>query len=60
MSKYFSEADIDGIISKLDLEEKVQLLSGAGRFALNGNERLGVPVIHVRAIQLVETTILIC
>ena len=48
MSNYFSEADIDDIVSKLDLEEKVQLLSGAGRFAFHGNKRLGVPVIHVR------------
>ncbi|KAF2012731.1 glycoside hydrolase family 3 protein [Aaosphaeria arxii CBS 175.79] len=42
----FSNAGIEDIISKLDLDEKVELLTGAGRCALQGNERLGIPVIH--------------
>lgn len=43
----FSKADIDDILSKLDFDEKIELLTGAGRCALPGNERLGVPVAHV-------------
>ncbi|KAF2649961.1 glycoside hydrolase family 3 protein [Lophiostoma macrostomum CBS 122681] len=39
----FSQADIDAIILKLDLTEKIDLLTGAGRCALNGNERVGIP-----------------
>ncbi|KAF1949811.1 glycoside hydrolase [Byssothecium circinans] len=42
----FSQVDIDATISKLDLTEKIDLLTGAGRCALNGNERVGIPVAH--------------
>ncbi|PVH72059.1 glycoside hydrolase family 3 protein [Cadophora sp. DSE1049] len=38
--------DVEDIISKLSLEEKVTLLSGAGRCAFAGVERLNIPKIN--------------
>lgn len=38
---------VEDVISKLDFLEKVELLTGAGRCAVKGLERLGIPVIHV-------------
>lgn len=40
--------DVEDVLSKLTLEEKVALLSGAGRCAFASIERLNVPKINVR------------
>ncbi|KAK2685865.1 hypothetical protein QWA68_015088 [Fusarium oxysporum] len=42
----FSNDEIEKIISQLDLTEKITLLTGRGRCALNGIKRLDIPVIH--------------
>lgn len=39
--------DVEDVITRLTLEEKVTLLSGAGRCALASVERLNVPKINV-------------
>ncbi len=39
--------NIDELLSKLTLEEKVRLLAGKSSWCLNGVERLGIPEINV-------------
>jgi hypothetical protein len=41
-------SQIEKLISKLSLDNKVSLLSGAGRCAFASNGELGIPTINVR------------
>lgn len=44
----FANADINGIIDKLSVEEAVKLIAGAGSWHTVAIERLGIPAIKVR------------
>jgi hypothetical protein len=44
----FANADINGIIDKLSIEEAVDLIAGVGLWQTAAIERLGIPAIKVR------------
>ena len=44
----FANADINGIVDKLSLEEAVKLIAGVGLWHTAAIERLGIPAIKVR------------
>lgn len=44
----FANADIDGIVDKLSVEEVVKLIAGVGMWHTAAIERLNIPAIKVR------------
>ena len=41
------DADLDALVEKLTLEEKVSLLSGASMWQTPAIERLGIPAVRI-------------
>ena len=51
------EQKIDGIIRKLTLEEKIQMLSGSSMMASTGVARLGIPAFRIENKEHIEDAI---
>jgi beta-glucosidase len=46
----FANADIDGIVDNLSVEEAVKLIAGVGMWHTAAVERLSIPAIKVRVL----------